>query len=98
MKRNRQPSQQMSALLQTLAADPGAWHYGYTLMKAVGLSSGTLYPLLARMHERGLLESEWHESSQDGRPSRHAYRLTAEGAAVAREIEPSLYAGGASQR
>jgi hypothetical protein len=29
-------------------ADTSARHYGYDLMKAAGLPSGTLYPMLAR--------------------------------------------------
>ncbi|RGP41080.1 hypothetical protein BPTFM16_01376 [Altererythrobacter insulae] len=44
-----------------------------------GLKSGTLYPILARCAERGLLESQWLEPSEQGRPPRHAYRITATG-------------------
>lgn len=65
------------------------WRHGYDLMKETGLLSGTLYPLLMRMTEQGLVEAEWREPTQPGRPARHAYRLTAEGLAVA------LSAGGA---
>jgi DNA-binding PadR family transcriptional regulator len=52
-------------------------------MKETGLHSGTLYPLLMRMTDQGLVEAEWREPSQPGRPARHAYRLTAQGRAVA---------------
>lgn len=54
-------------------------------MKETGLSSGTLYPLLMRMTDQGLVEAEWREPSQPGRPARHAYRLTAAGFALALE-------------
>lgn len=54
-------------------------------MKETGLSSGTLYPLLMRMTDQGLVEAEWREPAQPGRPARHAYRLTAAGFAMALE-------------
>ena len=49
-----------------------------------GLRSGTLYPLLIRMSEQGLVEAEWRQPAHGGRPPRHAYRLTAAGLAVER--------------
>jgi len=55
-------------------------------MKETGLSSGTLYPLLMRMTDQGLVEAEWHPPSQPGRPPRHAYRLTAAGVQLARDL------------
>lgn len=75
----------MRALLDALAAQRQDWRHGYDLMKETGLSSGTLYPLLMRMTEQGLVEAEWREPAQPGRPARHAYRLTAAGSALALE-------------
>jgi PadR family transcriptional regulator, regulatory protein PadR len=83
MKRPRSPSSQMEKLLAVLAENPGQWFYGYPLMKAAGLQSGTLYPLLARMESQGIVESEWRAPLQAGRPPRHAYRLTSAGVALA---------------
>lgn len=85
MGRNRQPSKQMRALLGVLSTQRLQWRHGYELMKETGLSSGTLYPLLMRMTDQGLVESEWREPAQPGRPARHAYRLTAAGFALALE-------------
>jgi PadR family transcriptional regulator, regulatory protein PadR len=34
-------------VLQNFLEDPAALRYGYDLMKAAGLSSGTLYPMLS---------------------------------------------------
>src|SRR3954462_10377485 len=85
MPRVRRPSKQMLLLLATLSERASQWRHGYDLMKATGLLSGTLYPLLMRMTEQGLVEAEWIEPAQPGRPARHAYRLTAKGAAFARE-------------
>lgn len=87
MPRDRRPSKQMLAVLAALAARPQQWRHGYELMKEAGLLSGTLYPLLMRMSEQGLVEAEWHEPAQPGRPARHAYRLTAEGLALAQAVD-----------
>jgi DNA-binding PadR family transcriptional regulator len=73
-----------AALLAFLEA-PRSWRYGYDLMKATDLSSGTLYPLLARLAEDGWLESRWEESGLPGKPPRQLYRLTATGRSQARD-------------
>ena len=70
-------------LLDALSARSQHWRHGYDLMKETGLSSGTLYPLLMRMADKGLIEAEWREPAQPGRPARHAYRLTGSGIALA---------------
>ena len=64
---------------------PRAWRYGYDLMKDADLSSGTLYPLLARLADDGWLESRWEESELPGKPPRQLYRLTATGRVQARQ-------------
>jgi PadR family transcriptional regulator PadR len=64
---------------------PRSWRYGYELMKVADLSSGTLYPLLARLAEDGWLESRWEESEHAGKPARQLYRLTATGRLRARD-------------
>lgn len=76
----------LERVLRVLVADLSAQHYGYDLMKAARLPSGTLYPMLARLQDEGLVESEWEEQRPDGggRPPRKYYRLTAEGASIAR--------------
>jgi DNA-binding PadR family transcriptional regulator len=64
---------------------PRSWRYGYDLMKAADLSSGTLYPLLARLTDDGWLESRWEDSPHPGKPARQLYRLTATGRERARQ-------------
>lgn len=83
MVRDRRPSKQMLKLLEVLSASAPQWRHGYDLMKETGLLSGTLYPLLMRMTDQGLVEAEWLPPAQPGRPARHAYRLTAKGLALA---------------
>ncbi len=84
MARKPNSSPQTAGLLAVMLRKPRAWHYGYELSRDTGLSSGTLYPLLMRLSDRGLLESEWQEPERPGKPPRHVYRLTSEGRAFAR--------------
>jgi PadR family transcriptional regulator PadR len=82
MARTRRHSRQTHAVLDELLVDPAIERYGFDLARATGLASGTLYPILMRLEERGLLAARWEFA--EGRP-RHVYRLTAEGLAVGRE-------------
>ena len=79
-------SKQTKLLLETLLAAPSAWRHGYDISKDTGLKPGTLYPLLMRLSDMGFLASKWMEPEQPGRPPRHLYRLTGDGAALAREV------------
>jgi PadR family transcriptional regulator PadR len=85
MARPPNVSRQTRAVLATLLAQPRAWRHGYDLSKQTGLKSGTLYPLLIRLSDQGLLDSRWQDPERPGRPPRHVYRLTAGGLAIARE-------------
>jgi DNA-binding PadR family transcriptional regulator len=78
MQRNRPPSTQTIKVLGALAADPTQWRYGYELGTEVRLKSGSLYPILVRLADRGLLETSW-EPGVGSRPPRHLYRLTPTG-------------------
>ena len=83
MPRNRTPSPQTIKVLSALAADPARWRYGYDLGLETSLKAGSLYPILVRLADRGLLEARWEESPPHGRPARHLYRLTAGGLELA---------------
>jgi len=98
MTRSRSLSPQTRAVLEALFDRPQAWRYGYDLSKETGLKSGTLYPLLIRLFDQGLLEAEWRPPQQPGRPQRHAYRLTAQGLAVANVLARPAPAGLRAQR
>ena len=89
MARKPNSSPQTRDLLVVMLRKPRTWHYGYGLSSETGLSSGTLYPLLMRLSDQGLLESHWQEAERPGRPPRHAYRLTPEGLAFARAMAES---------
>ena len=77
MTRARRPSRQTIAVPDALAADPARWRYGYELGQDVSLKAGSLYPILMRLSDRGLLEASWEAEQPNGRPPRHLYRLTA---------------------
>src|SRR6059058_972027 len=81
----RKCSRQTLALLGALMEQPRTWQHGYELSKGTGLKSGTLYPILIRLSDQGLLDSRWKDAERPGRPPRHVYRLTASGLALARE-------------
>jgi PadR family transcriptional regulator PadR len=77
-------SPQTLLVLDAFMQESVEWKYGYEISRGTGLKSGTLYPILMRMAERGLLETGW-EAGEPGRPPRHMYRLTPEGQAYAWE-------------
>ncbi len=81
-QRNRPHSKQTAAVLSAIANSQHDWSYGLEISKATGLKSGSLYPILMRLDERGLLESCWLEPERPGRPPRHGYRITNAGLAA----------------
>ena len=76
-------SAQTLAVLASLLEGRTEWQHGYDLARRTGLKSGTLYPILIRLADRGLVEACWQDEPQPGRPRRHLYRLTAAGLASA---------------
>jgi PadR family transcriptional regulator, regulatory protein PadR len=74
----------LERVLRAFLADPAAPRYGYDLMRAARLPSGTLYPLLARLEHQRLVASQWEVPDQEGQRPRKYYRLTGEGIRTAR--------------
>jgi PadR family transcriptional regulator, regulatory protein PadR len=79
----REFSPQALSVLAALCEQPSWWQHGYALATMTGLKSGTLYPILIRLADRGLVEACWQDEPQPGRPRRHLYRLTPGGLASA---------------
>ncbi|KGN42449.1 hypothetical protein N801_17455 [Knoellia aerolata DSM 18566] len=71
------------AVLAALARETSA--YGYTLMASLaelgfeGIKGGTIYPLLGRLEDEGLVRSKWVTGSSG--PPRKYFWLTAAGRA-----------------
>jgi DNA-binding PadR family transcriptional regulator len=80
----RRFSAQAVSVLAALCAEPSRWRHGYDLASETGLRAGTLYPILSRLADRGLLEACWEQEQPAGRPRRHMYRLSGDGLAQAR--------------
>jgi DNA-binding PadR family transcriptional regulator len=56
--------------------------YGFDIIDATGLPSGTVYPLLRRLERMGCVESRWEgqaKAAREGRPARKYYRIRGEG-------------------
>src|SRR5262245_45603299 len=56
--------------------------FGFDVMEATGLTSGTVYPTLDRLEHQGLLRSRWEDEAAahlEGRPARRYFHLTAAG-------------------
>lgn len=69
--------------------------YGFEIMRAAHLPSGTVYPLLRRLEAAGLLESKWEDAAHahdEGRPPRRYYQATREGRAALAEARTRLIA------
>lgn len=94
MARVPNTSPQTLHVLALLLESPRSWHYGYGISQRTGLRSGTLYPILSRLAESGWLETKWAEPEQPGRPARHTYRLTPDGAKEARKHLAAMVGAG----
>jgi PadR family transcriptional regulator, regulatory protein PadR len=90
MTRSRRPSAQTISVLLALAKQPTTWRYGYDLCQQLGLKAGSMYPILMRLTDRGLLETAWETDPPRGRPPRHLYRLTGPGVDLAAELAAEL--------
>lgn len=89
MPRAPNSSLQTHTVLHALLQTHPTWKYGYDLSRVTHLKSGTLYPILRRLHEQGLLSARWEESPIEGRPPRHIYQLTETGQALASSVQVS---------
>ena len=71
----------MSALA-VLSAISRSVRYGFDIMDATDLPSGTVYPILRRLEDDGLAKSRWEREGaarREQRPPRRYYELTGAG-------------------
>jgi PadR family transcriptional regulator PadR len=69
--------------------------YGFEIMRAAHLPSGTVYPLLRRLETAGLVASRWEdldEARGEGRPLRRYYEPTPVGHAALAEARERVLA------
>lgn len=76
------------AIFNTMLERPRKSWYGLEIAKHAGIGSATVYQALTRLERAGLLNASWEavDPSEQGRPRRRLYKLTAEGARVGREM------------
>lgn len=86
MAGSRRPSAQTIAVVLALADDPTRWRHGYELCRLLDIPAGSMYPILIRLADRGMLETTWESDPPPGRPARHLYRLTGPGRSMAGEL------------
>jgi PadR family transcriptional regulator PadR len=70
------------ATVSVLKAIAGGSRYGFDIMDATGLPSGTVYPILGRLDDNGLARSRWEDqriAHGRKRPPRRYYEVTSEG-------------------
>ena len=79
-------TQTTQAVLRALLERPSKELYGLEICAKAELPSGTIHPILARLEKAGWLESSWEEIDphEQGRPRRRYYKLSPEGAELAR--------------
>ncbi|HET9894589.1 MAG TPA: PadR family transcriptional regulator [Streptosporangiaceae bacterium] len=77
----------MAQVIKVFLEDPLAERYGFELMRATELPSGTLYPVLAKFERAGWLATgkEDIDPRAEGRPARRFYRISAAAVPVARQ-------------
>ena len=70
-------------VLSSIMGARGAEMSGSQVAGATRLASGSLYPILLRLERAGWLKSRWEkiDPSEEGRPRRRLYKMTAAGAA-----------------
>jgi PadR family transcriptional regulator, regulatory protein PadR len=95
---DRKFSAQTLSVLTVLCAEPLMWRHGYDIARETGVKSGTLYPILIRLADRGWLEACWEDEQPAGRPRRHLYRLTSGGLARGSEALAEAQAPARTER
>ena len=64
-------------------------HHGFDIMDATGLPSGTVYPILRRLEDSGMLRSKWEavtSARDEQRPPRRYYQITGAGSSALRDV------------
>jgi PadR family transcriptional regulator len=77
----------VARVLRVFLDDAREPRYGFELMRATGLPSGTLYPILARLEAAGWLISQQEDidPKAEGRSARRLYHLADEAIGLARQ-------------
>jgi PadR family transcriptional regulator PadR len=85
-------SHQTLRVLKVFIEGPKEGLAGSDIWKALGLFTGTVYPILLRLEGAGWLKGDWEKPPPEelGRPRKRIYRLTSFGYNKAREALAAL--------
>jgi PadR family transcriptional regulator PadR len=87
--RHRRISDETAAVLSTFLEEPARSHYGRGILRDTGIQSGSLYPILHRLEDRGLVTAAWEdiqEALDEGRRPRRLYTLDQDHLEAARDL------------
>ena len=79
MAEARRLSHTAAIILHAIAA---GYSYGFNIMEATGMPSGTIYPAVRRLERDELIQSSWEDQAtadKEQRPARKYYKVTAAG-------------------
>jgi DNA-binding PadR family transcriptional regulator len=86
VSRKRSLSFSTVTVLQALAS---GFRYGFDVMDATSLPSGTVYPALSRLERSGFIRANWEDAriaQVEKRPPRRYYDVTPAGAEVLEKV------------
>jgi DNA-binding PadR family transcriptional regulator len=85
MARTANHSKETLRVLQAFVLSDGPL-YGGSMVKALGLKEGTVYPILHRLERAGYLSRSWEETKIPGKPPRCYYSISLKGLAFERSL------------
>jgi PadR family transcriptional regulator, regulatory protein PadR len=80
----------LAAILQAISTGS---RYGFDIIDATSLPSGTVYPALARLEHEALVASRWEDhrvAQREKRPPRRYYEITSRGERMLRDALAAL--------
>jgi DNA-binding PadR family transcriptional regulator len=89
------------AALRVLQAVASGLEYGFDIIDATGLPSGTVYPALSRHERDGYVRSSWEDpirAHRERRPPRRYYQITPHGRRALQQALAELHIGPARTR
>ena len=101
MTRGLRMTLQTQMVLRQALLEPTREWYGLEMVQATGLPTGTVYPIITRLEQAGLITSRWespaeHAEVAQPRPRRRYYQLTKDGAENARVALAAAHANRAT--
>lgn len=78
-------------VMAVLYHDLDGHHYALSLSQATRIGNGTLFPILDKLEDLGLIAAEWEAANPRGRRPRRFYTLTPEGITHFETVRAQLF-------